>query len=33
MFLTIIFSWVIGPRPEFIDPKFIAQGEGREGKK
>ena len=25
-------SWLIGPRPEFVDPKFVAQGEGRESK-
>ena len=24
------FSWIFGPRPEYIDPKFVAQGEGRE---
>lgn len=23
---------MIGPRPEFVDPKFVAQGEGRESK-
>ena len=23
-------SWLIGTRPEFIDPKFVAQGQGRE---
>ena len=21
---------MIGPRPEFVDPKFVAQGQGRE---
>ena len=23
-------SFLIGPRPEFVDPRFVAQGEGRE---
>ena len=26
----ILFSWLFGRRPEFIDPKLVAQGEGRE---
>lgn len=26
-------SWLIGPRPELVDPKFVARGEGRESKK
>uniref|UniRef100_H9GDW5 Uncharacterized protein n=1 Tax=Anolis carolinensis TaxID=28377 RepID=H9GDW5_ANOCA len=25
-------SWLTGRRPEFTDPKVVAQGEGREGK-
>ena len=24
-------SWFLGRRPEFVDPKVVAQGEGREG--
>lgn len=24
-------SWFLGQRPEFVDPKFVAQGTGREG--
>ena len=27
---TIASSWLIGTRPEFVDPKFVAQGQGRE---
>ena len=27
------YSWLIGPRPEFVDPKFVAQSEGRESKR
>ena len=23
-------SWLLGRRPEFVDPRFVAQGEGRE---
>ena len=23
-------SWLLGTRPEFVDPKFVAQGDGRE---
>lgn len=30
-FLFLVLSWLIGPRPEFVDPKFVAQGEGRHG--
>lgn len=29
-FSDVCYSWLIGPRPEFVDPKFVAQGEGRE---
>jgi B9 domain-containing protein 1 len=25
-----LINWVLGTYPEYIDPKFIAQGEGRE---
>jgi len=28
----LILSWLMGRRPEFTDPKVVAQGEGREGK-
>lgn len=28
----LICSWLTGRRPEFTDPKVVAQGEGREGK-
>lgn len=24
-------SWIMGQCPEFVDPKFVAQGKGREG--
>ena len=24
-------AWFLGRRPEYVDPKVIAQGEGREG--
>jgi len=24
-------SWIIGRRPEYVDQKVVAQGEGREG--
>lgn len=27
-FLTL--RWILGRSPEFVDPKFISQGEGRE---
>ena len=30
-FIQKISSWIVGRRPEFIDPKLIAQGEGRQG--
>lgn len=26
----ILFSWFLGRRPEFVDPKVVAQSEGRE---
>lgn len=26
-------AWFLGRRPEYIDPRVVAQGEGREGKK
>ena len=25
-------SWFLGRRPEYIDPRVVSQGEGREGK-
>ena len=25
------FRWIFGQRPEFVDPKVVAQSEGREG--
>ena len=28
----LLCSWLIGPRPEFVDPNFVAQGEGRQSK-
>lgn len=28
----LVLSWLMGRRPEFTDPKVVAQGEGREGK-
>lgn len=28
----LIHSWLMGRRPEFTNPKIVAQGEGREGK-
>ncbi|XP_065899497.1 B9 domain-containing protein 1-like [Dysidea avara] len=28
--LQKLASWLIGPRPEFVDPSFVAQGEGRQ---
>lgn len=27
----VALSWLMGRRPEFTDPKVVAQGEGREG--
>lgn len=30
-FLQKITSWLTGRRPEFIDPRVLAQGDGREG--
>lgn len=24
-------AWFLGRRPEFVDPRVVAQGEGREG--
>lgn len=29
--LQRLTSWLIGRRPEFVDPRVVAQGEGREG--
>ena len=29
--LFVAISWFLGRRPEFVDPKVVAQGEGREG--
>lgn len=29
--LQKITSWLTGRRPEYIDPRVLAQGEGREG--
>jgi hypothetical protein len=26
-----VVAWFTGQRPEFFDPKFVSQGEGREG--
>lgn len=31
MFFPSWFSWLLGRRPEYTDPKVVAQGEGREG--
>ena len=28
--LQKLTSWLMGTRPEFVDPKFVAQGDGRE---
>ena len=25
-------AWFLGRRPEYIDPRVVAQGEGREGR-
>lgn len=30
-FFPLLFSWLLGRRPEYTDPKVVAQGEGREG--
>lgn len=30
--LSCLTSWFMGRRPEYTDPKVVAQGEGREGK-
>lgn len=30
-FLQKITSWLTGRRPEYIDPRVLAQGDGREG--
>lgn len=30
--LSCLPSWFMGRRPEYTDPKVVAQGEGREGK-
>lgn len=30
--LPCLPSWFMGRRPEYTDPKVVAQGEGREGK-
>ena len=27
------FAWIQGRRPEYVDPRVIAHGEGREGNK
>ena len=29
-FPSSFHSWLLGRRPEFVDPRFVAQGEGRE---
>lgn len=29
---SYVLSWFMGRRPEYTDPKVVAQGEGREGK-
>lgn len=29
---SLSYSWLLGRRPEFTDPKVVAQGEGREGR-
>lgn len=29
---SCLLSWFMGRRPEYTDPKVVAQGEGREGK-
>eukprot|EP00054_Salpingoeca_dolichothecata_P018999 m.117547 g.117547 ORF g.117547 m.117547 type:complete len:107 (-) comp23090_c0_seq3:33-353(-) len=28
--LQRVASWILGQRPEFVDPKFVAQSNGRE---
>jgi B9 domain-containing protein 1 len=30
--LQKLTSWFLGRRPEYIDPRVVSQGEGREGK-
>lgn len=30
-FIVLCCSWLLGRRPEYTDPKVVAQGEGREG--
>ena len=30
--MFFVNSWILGRSPEFVDPKFISQGEGRECK-
>lgn len=30
--LQKLSCWLTGRRPEFVDPRVLAQGEGREGK-
>lgn len=32
IFNGLFYSWLMGRRPEFTDPKVVAQGEGREGR-
>lgn len=29
-YFFFFYSWFLGRRPEFVDPKVVAQGEGRE---
>lgn len=29
--LQKLTSWFLGRRPEYVDPRVVAQGEGREG--
>ena len=31
MFLSQLFSWLLGRRPDYVDPTIVAQSEGREG--
>ena len=31
LFFFLSLSWLLGRRPEYTDPKVVAQGEGREG--
>lgn len=28
----VFYRWIFGRRPEFVDPKIVSQGEGREGR-